>query len=46
MITLKVLLPATEEPGLVAFLKTWEPKTAQAPSQGDVVMMGNEKLVG
>ena len=31
MITLKVVLPAAEEPELVAFLETWQPKTQQDP---------------
>ena len=31
MISLKVVLPATEEPELVAFLETWQPKTPQDP---------------
>jgi DnaJ-class molecular chaperone len=31
MITLKVVLPAAEEPDLVAFLDTWQPKTQQDP---------------
>ena len=31
MITLKVVLPAAEEPELVAFLKTWQLKTQQDP---------------
>ena len=31
MISLKVVLPATEEPELVAFLETWQPKTQQDP---------------
>jgi DnaJ-class molecular chaperone len=31
MITLKVILPAAEEPDLVAFLETWQPKTLQDP---------------
>jgi DnaJ-class molecular chaperone len=31
MITLKVILPETEEPELVAFLETWQPKTMQDP---------------
>jgi len=30
-ITLKVVLPAAEEPDLVAFLEAWQPKTQQAP---------------
>jgi DnaJ-class molecular chaperone len=30
-ISLKVLLPAAEEPELVAFLETWQPKTEQDP---------------
>ena len=30
-ISLKVVLPAAEEPELVAFLETWQPKTAQDP---------------
>ncbi len=29
--TLKVILPAAEEPELVAFLETWQPKTQQDP---------------
>ena len=31
MINLKVVLPETEEPELVAFLETWQPKTQQDP---------------
>ena len=31
MITLKVILPASEEPELVAFLENWQPKTRQDP---------------
>jgi DnaJ-class molecular chaperone len=31
MINLKVVLPATEESELVAFLETWQPKTQQDP---------------
>ena len=31
MITLKVILPAAEEPEIVAFLETWQPKTHQDP---------------
>ena len=31
MINLKVVLPAAEEPELVAFLETWQPKTQQDP---------------
>ena len=31
MINLKVVLPATEEPELVAFLETWQPKTHNDP---------------
>lgn len=31
LITLKVVLPTTEEPALAAFLETWEPKNAQDP---------------
>jgi DnaJ-class molecular chaperone len=31
LITLKVVLPAAEEPELVAFLETWRPKTQQDP---------------
>ena len=31
MINLKVVLPAAEEPELVAFLDTWQPKTQQDP---------------
>ena len=31
MINLKVDLPAAEEPGLVAFLETWQPKTQHDP---------------
>ena len=31
MISLKVILPAAEEPELVAFLETWQPKTQQDP---------------
>ena len=31
MINLKVVLPAAEEPELVAFLQTWQPKTQQDP---------------
>jgi len=31
LITLKVVLPAAEEPDLVAFLETWRPKTQQDP---------------
>ena len=31
MINLKVILPAAEEPELVAFLETWQPKTQQDP---------------
>ena len=31
MINLKVVLPETEEPELVAFLETWRPKTQQDP---------------
>jgi DnaJ-class molecular chaperone len=31
LITLKAVLPETEEPELVAFLETWQPKTAQDP---------------
>jgi DnaJ-class molecular chaperone len=30
-ITLKVVLPASEEPDLVAFLEAWQPKTQQDP---------------
>jgi DnaJ-class molecular chaperone len=30
-VSLKVLLPAAEEPELVAFLETWQPKTEQDP---------------
>ncbi len=31
LITLKVVLPETEEPELIAFLEGWQPKTAQDP---------------
>jgi DnaJ-class molecular chaperone len=31
LITLKVVLPETEEPELVAFLETWQPRTRQDP---------------
>ena len=31
MITLKVVLPAAEEPELVAFLEAWQPKIQQNP---------------
>ncbi|KGE01927.1 DnaJ C-terminal domain-containing protein [Rhizobium sp. YS-1r] len=31
LITLKVVLPADEEPELAAFLETWQPKTADEP---------------
>ncbi len=31
LITLKVVLPAVEEPELVEFLETWRPKTQQDP---------------
>jgi DnaJ-class molecular chaperone len=31
LITLKVVLPEAEEPGLVAFLETWQPKAHQDP---------------
>jgi hypothetical protein len=31
MINLKVVLPAAEEPELVTFLETWQPKTQQDP---------------
>ena len=31
MINLKVVLPAAEEPELVAFMETWQPKTQQDP---------------
>ena len=31
LITLKVVLPETEEPELVAFLETWQPRTQQDP---------------
>jgi DnaJ-class molecular chaperone len=31
LISLKVILPAAEEPDLVAFLQKWQPKTAQDP---------------
>ena len=31
MINLKVILPAAEEPELVAFLEKWQPKTQQDP---------------
>lgn len=31
LVTLKVVLPAIEEPELVAFLKTWQPKIQQDP---------------
>ncbi len=31
LITLKVVLPAAEEPELVAFLETWQPKTQRDP---------------
>jgi len=31
LITLKVILPATEEPELVAFLESWQPTTQQNP---------------
>ena len=31
IITLKVVLPTAEEPELVAFLETWQPKTPQNP---------------
>ena len=31
MVNLKVILPATEEPELVKFLETWQPKTLQDP---------------
>jgi len=31
IIDLKVVLPATEEPDLAAFLETWQPKTEQDP---------------
>jgi DnaJ-class molecular chaperone len=33
LITLKVVLPAVEDPELVAFLETWQPKTPQNPRQ-------------
>jgi DnaJ-class molecular chaperone len=31
LITLKVVLPTVEEPELIAFLETWQPKTPQDP---------------
>ncbi|MEC5325445.1 DnaJ C-terminal domain-containing protein, partial [Aurantimonas sp. A3-2-R12] len=31
LITLKIVLPAAEEPELVAFLETWEPKNRLDP---------------
>jgi DnaJ-class molecular chaperone len=31
LITLKVVLPTVEEPELIAFLETWQPKTPQNP---------------
>jgi DnaJ-class molecular chaperone len=31
MVTLKVVLPTAEEPELVAFLETWQPKTLEDP---------------
>jgi len=31
LITLKIVIPAAEEPELVAFLETWEPKTRLEP---------------
>ena len=31
LITLKVVLPAAEEPELVAFLQEWQPKNQQDP---------------
>jgi DnaJ-class molecular chaperone len=31
LIALKVVLPETEEPELLAFLETWQPKTKQEP---------------
>ena len=31
MINLKVVLPAAEEPELVAFLETWQPKAQHDP---------------
>ena len=31
LITLKVVLPAADEPELTGFLKTWQPKVAQDP---------------
>ena len=31
MVTLKVVLPSAEEPELVAFLETWQPKTPEDP---------------
>jgi DnaJ-class molecular chaperone len=34
LITLKVVLPETEEPELVAFLETWQPKTPHDPRKG------------
>jgi DnaJ-class molecular chaperone len=33
LITLKVVLPATEEPDLVAFLEKWQPENPQNPRQ-------------
>jgi DnaJ-class molecular chaperone len=33
LITLKVVLPAAEEPELVAFLETWQPKSKQDPRE-------------
>ncbi len=31
LITLKVVLPAADEPELTGFLETWQPKVAQEP---------------
>ena len=31
MVALKVVLPTAEEPELVAFLETWQPKTPEDP---------------
>ena len=33
LITLRVVLPAPEEPELVAFLETWQPKIQQNPRE-------------
>ena len=45
MINLKVVLPAAEEPELVAFLENWQPKIAAGPAQGDAAMMRVDDLV-